>query len=639
MLGALFILIWAAFVLSKSPSGGYAPGTVSCPKGVKSFIREGSTISNEEKDWIKERHKVTDRALAEFLRSVNMTDFDVDEFMTKNSSLLVNIAVSVSGGGYRSMLTGAGQVAALDNRTQDALEVGLGGILQSSTYFAGLSGGAWLVGSLTMQDFASVDQIVFEDPDDLWNLTETRQLPNTTSLWKVIFPAIRLDADGVLSHINNWKNGIELDLDKKNAAGFQTTITDAWGRALAFQLFPKGKDNHGAATTWSDIRDLNAFKNHEMPFPILVSLARQPDSIFYSLNSTVVEANPFEMGSFDTDLNTFVDIKYLGTKLVDGKSNGTCVGGYDNSGFIIGTSSSLFNQFLNTLVCKECKLVGKPFDYVLKPILKRFLLRISSDKDDVAVVNPNPFYHSSYGKDNNITTDESLVLFDGGLGGETIPLSNLMTTERKLDAVFAFDNANWPNGSSLVDAYLRQFVDKGESTVCPYVPDVTSFTQQNLTAKPTFFGCDAKNLTGLTKDGVVPPLVIYLANRPYEYLSNTSTFQMSYTDQEKKAMIQNGFDITSRLNGTIDEEYRACIGCAVIRREQERLGQKQTDQCKKCFQRYCWDGTISRVNTTNYSPPVNFTNSGLTNRSMDVPTLKINESPKSSFSIFSLFRI
>ena len=254
MLRTLFFFIWAAFVVARSPTGGYAPGTVACPKGVKSFIREGNTISNEEKDWIKERHKITDQALAEFLKSVNMTDFDVDEFMTKNSSLLVNIAVSVSGGGYRSMLTGAGQVAALDNRTQDALEVGLGGILQSSTYFAGLSGGAWLVGSLTMQDFASVDQIVFEDPDDLWNLTETRQLPNTTSLWKVIYPAIRLDAIGVLSHINNWNNGIQLDLEKKEAAGYETTITDAWGRALAFQLFFFVKDNHGAATTWCDIR-------------------------------------------------------------------------------------------------------------------------------------------------------------------------------------------------------------------------------------------------------------------------------------------------------------------------------------------------------------------------------------------------
>lgn len=638
MLRILLFFIWAAFVAAKSPTGGYAPGRVSCPANVKSFIREGNSISNDEEDWIKKRHKTTDAALSEFLKTVDLKDFDVDKFMNKNKSLSVNIAVAVSGGGYRSMLTGAGQVAALDNRTQDALEVGLGGILQSSTYFAGLSGGAWLVGSLTMQDFASVDQVVFENPDDLWNLTETRQLPNTTSLWKVIFPAVRLDYDGVLSHINNWNNGIRQDLDKKNAAGFDTSITDAWGRALSFQLFPKGNDNHGSASLWSDIRDLKAFKNHEMPFPILVSLARQPDSIFYSLNSTVVESNPFEMGSFDTDLNTFVDIKYVGTKLVDGRSNGSCVGGYDNAAFVIGTSSSLFNQFLNTLVCKDCKLVGKPFDYILKPILKRFLLKISKDLDDVAVVNPNPFYHSSYGTDNNITTDENLVLFDGGLGGETIPLANLMTKERKLDAVFAFDNANWPNGSTLVDTYERQFTEKGESSLCPYVPDVTSFLQQNLTAKPTFFGCDAKNLTDLTKSGVVPPLVIYLANRPYEFLSNTSTFQMSYTDHEKKAMIQNGFDITSRLNGTIDEEYRACIGCAVIRREQERLGEEQTDQCKKCFKRYCWDGTITKPTRENQYPLVNFTNSGLTNGTMDVDTLKIDQSPRSTFSIFSLFK-
>ena len=37
-----------------------------------------------------------------------------------------------------------------------------------------------------------------------------------------------------------------------------------------------------------------------------------------------------------------------------------------------------------------------------------------------------------------------------------------------------------------------------------------------------------------------------------------------YTDKEKKAMVQNGFDTATRANMTIDEEWAACVGCAVI---------------------------------------------------------------------------
>ena len=66
-------------------------------------------------------------------------------------------------------------------------------------------------------------------------------------------------------------------------------------------------------------------------------------------------------------------------------------------------------------------------------------------------------------------------------------------------------------------------------------------------------------------------------------------------------MITNGFEVASMLNGTLDEEWRACVGCAIIRREQERLGLEQTKQCKLCFERYCWDGTIYEEKKLNIS--------------------------------------
>jgi len=51
------------------------------------------------------------------------------------------------------------------------------------------------------------------------------------------------------------------------------------------------------------------------------------------------------MGSWDPSLSAMVNLTYVGTHLSSGKpDNDTgCVTGFDQAGFIIGTSSSLFN--------------------------------------------------------------------------------------------------------------------------------------------------------------------------------------------------------------------------------------------------------------------------------------------------------
>ena len=59
---------------------------------------------------------------------------------------------------------------------------------------------------------------------------------------------------------------------------------------------------------------------------------------------------------------------------------------------------------------------------------------------------------------------------------------------------------------------------------------------KRVNCKTNIFGCDAKNLTALEKDGVIPPLVVYFANRPYEYYSNVSTFDLTFTDEQKRVL-------------------------------------------------------------------------------------------------------
>lgn len=60
------------------------------------------------------------------------------------------------------------------------------------------------------------------------------------------------------------------------------------------------------------------FQNAEMPFPISVADGRYPGTKVINLNATVFEFNPFEMGSWDPSLNSFANVKYLGTNVSNG---------------------------------------------------------------------------------------------------------------------------------------------------------------------------------------------------------------------------------------------------------------------------------------------------------------------------------
>lgn len=595
---------------------GYAPTQVNCPSN-GSLIREANSISPEEAAWVRARHVKTDAAIREYLSRVGVnypqTGFDVH-----NNTKPINIALAFSGGGLRSMLTGAGEFAALDNRSSLATQNGLGGVLQSSTYIAGLSGGSWLLATLIYQDWPTIDEVVFENPYNVWDYTTFNTFFNTSSPASWVYNFDFVDYEESLARLAWWNfpvnKGIKMDLRKKRDVGFPVTVTDAWGRVLAHLLFRKGDDNWMESATWSGIQEIPGFANQDMPFPIITALARRPNSLRYDVNSPIVEFNPYEMGSFDTSINTFHDLQYLGSAVVNGTPTGHCYTGYDNAAFVVGTSSSMFNTVVNKLVCPGCKPLGK----VLKFFVKRLLRFMSRHNLDIAWFEPNPFYGSEYAASEAISTSDTLYLMDGGLAGEIVPLSTLAVKERELDLVFAFDNDGheWPQGTSLINTYQRQFSYEGASTVFPYVPGQSTFTHHNLTARPTFFGCNARNLTGLAKDGVIPPLVIYLANRPYEFYSNTSTMKITYSDSEKKGMVANGFDIASQGNHTASPNWQMCVGCAMVRRAEERNNATQSQQCQQCFQQYCWDGSL--YEEMPYLPPENFTVDGRTNEPMDL---------------------
>ena len=206
----VLLVLLIQIVLGGSPTGGYAPGKVTCPSDkVTRSALEG--IGADEKSYIDERYKIAKSEMTTFLKNANMSDFDVDSFMEQYNP---TIGIAFSGGGYRAMLSGAGAMKALDSRS-DKPSV-LGGILQSANYMVGLSGGAWLVGSVASNDFISIDKILGQDK--LWNLK------NSLFAYNGFF--------GVISNAVMWTK-INIQVKLKFLFGSTISLTDIYGRALS----------------------------------------------------------------------------------------------------------------------------------------------------------------------------------------------------------------------------------------------------------------------------------------------------------------------------------------------------------------------------------------------------------------------
>lgn len=239
----------------------------------------------------------------------------------------------------------------------------------------------------------------------------------------------------------------------------------------------------GANLTWSSIRNLTSFKDHSMPYAILIANGKTVEAEVVSPNLTfIVEISPYELGNRDA-LNTFVDTEYLGSSLEDGDSH-QCVRNFDNAGFVMGTSSSVFNAVFSNLDDYDVSTV-------LRPIFDQIMSVVSDTKDDVAIYKPNPFYETSYAQVDTIINNNTLLLVDGGENGQNVPFYPLIQTDRGVDVILAFDNSadtkeNWPNGTSFTETYKWQFTNQGKGTPFPYVPTVDTYLNEDLKEKPIF---------------------------------------------------------------------------------------------------------------------------------------------------------
>ncbi|KNB04609.1 lysophospholipase [Fusarium oxysporum f. sp. lycopersici 4287] len=513
---------------------GYAPGRVSCPQR-RPIIRKATTLSTEETSWLKLRGNNTISALKDVLTRANIGDIDTDAYVNgivSDGGELPRIGIAISGGGYRAMMNGAGAIAAFDNRTTNSTDKGhLGGILQAATYLSGLSGGSWAVGSLYVQNFTTVESIIYASSGLL------------DSLWQFDNSIIEGPAD--LS-VAQYYRELYQDVKDKADAGYNKTITDYWGRALSYQLV--NASDGGPAYTFSSIANDIEFVAATAPMPIIVAVERTSGQLQIAGNSTIIEFNPWEMGSYDPGLAAFAPLKYIGSDFSNGtiKRDGNCIAGVDNAGFVMGTSSSLFNQAF--LQIEKAENVP---DFLLKAI-NNTLADIGEENKDIANW-PNPFY--KYNPRNNLNANSTvLTLVDGGEDLQNIPLHPLLLSERQVDVIFAVDGSadtttHWPNGTALVATY--QSSKEGASTQnseFPKVPDQNTFINLGLNKRPTFFGCNThSNNSG--------PVIVYLPNTPYTYQSNFTTFDLEYSDTERDEIIRNGYNVATMGNATVDSVH------------------------------------------------------------------------------------
>ncbi|OAA69096.1 lysophospholipase precursor [Cordyceps fumosorosea ARSEF 2679] len=565
---------------------GYAPSEVTCPS-TRPFIRDSSStvLSPEETAWLPMRRNETITHIKDFLKRAAIPNFDSDAYLqnvNSNSSALPNIGIAISGGGYRAMLNGAGAIKAFDSRSTGSTDKGnLGGLLQSATYLSGLSGGGWLVGSIFTNNFTTVQDAVATNK--IWEFGESI-LEGPKDIGIVKYYATILD-----------------ELDNKHDAGFNRSITDIWGRMLSFQLV--NAKNGGPSFTFSSIANDTEFAAGRTPLPILVADSRAPGEKNTTIESVLFEFNPWELGSTDPGMTGFVPLKYTGSKFDNGTlpSSEKCINGFDNVGYVMGTSSSLFNQIILRMESNPDKYQPKNIPKTVIAFITDFLTTLGNRSDDVADWTPNPFKNWNSGK-NYVATSDSLTLVDGGEDGQNVPFHPHTVDARKVDVVFAVDSSadtsNWPDGAAPFATYQRTKSNSSAGTSFPVVPDNNTFINLGLNTRPTFFGCDVSS-----SSGPIPPLVVYMANYPYVFHSNLSTFTMSINDTTRDAVISNGWAVVTQMNSTRDTNWPTCVSCAMLSRSFDRTKTTVPAACKDCFSKYCWNGTVdSSKPAASYAP-------------------------------------
>ncbi|KAF8432987.1 lysophospholipase catalytic domain-containing protein [Boletus edulis BED1] len=599
-----FLSLSAGLVAAQSvASQAYTPVAGVCPNGFTLVRMAGSpghqSLSASEAAYVQARRsQVIPQAWKTYLANVEATKVALPSYVSSilngSSCETPSFGIATSGGGYRAAIFGAGVLNALDGRNVSSNSAGIGGLLQAATYIAGLSGGSWFLTSLAQANFPTMQELVFGFPNPI-------VANNSWGGWNAEY-SIDAPSSNPVTVTEYLINLIE-ELEGKYRAGYPVTFADFWSRTLARHFvngtfssnFFDESYTHGAGILWSSVAETESFASYAIPFPIIVSDLSAPgentsnivSGDYIPTSNPIFEFNVFEMGSFDPMLSAFAPTKYLGTT-----NNSVCVTNYDQSSLVAGSSSELFNTFNLTSTLGDALT------------LLNSLLPDSGIEHDVASW-PNPFY--GIAPETFLSSNQMVLkLVDGGEDGENIPVQPLLVKARGLDTILAIDASgdvhNFANGSALIATQDRITLLSPAYSFPPVPTSPGEFIAQNLSTRPTFFGCNTASASDTT------PLLIYLANGGPPHngqtpVTNISTFQLSSSSSTTQAMLDQIFMIATQgypanSSMTTDPEWPACLACAIVDRARERAGETRSGVCESCFARYCWSGSTLGINAT-----------------------------------------
>nr|ODN90127.1 hypothetical protein L203_02050 [Cryptococcus depauperatus CBS 7841] len=529
----------------------YAPYEVECPSSpppsTEEWIWSADKLSKGERDFVHRRSEKVNHAVEKMMRRQGLP----------SPPRMPVIGYAISGGGYRSMLTGLGGLMGLMDH-HEAHTAGTAGWFDAITYLTGLSGGAWGTGSFIANEGLSPMKLV----EQIWNLESNLVYPDDDKLFFY---------SNIIGH-----------LDGKRSTGHPVQLTDLWALAIAEHMLPPKWRfaGHPNMTVSALAKEIKGLETGDLPLPILVASQREEGEYVIAANATLWEFTPYSFGAWAFGSNEkvpggFTPVEYLGSHLIDGKLSGKCWKGLDRLSFVMGTSSTLFNGALQLLNHTESKgiIVG---------LLKEILQELGQDDFDVSRI-PNPFFNWT-GQVNPLSNLTHLTLVDAGETNQNIPLEPLLTPERKVDAIIAYDASHdtptgWPNGSSLHTTFTRAIIlnEKDDTRIMmPDIPTGEEFVEGGLNRRPVFFGCDTTQT----------PMIIYIPQNPWTYYSNQSTFRLEYSLVEAQKMMLNGLRSTT-LNSTTPI-WSTCLSCALTDRAFGYTAENRTDICSECFKLFCW---------------------------------------------------
>lgn len=521
-----------------NPFVPYAPAPGFCPSG--SLVRSANGLGSQEQAWISKRKPITDKALASW----------VAQFGSFPASSMPNVGMALAGGFLRASLLGAGIHQQLNGGEGTGP---MSGLLQGIQYETTLSGSAAYQAGLQQNNWPSIASLA----QSLW-------VPNYATGMQ---PGAAQNEQALAI------SQIAADASAKTAASYPLTLIDVYGRIIGWSNL-KGNDG-GVNSLLSDTQSQSNFVNANVPFPIMTSIGTVDTgySCVPGLNGTQYELTPFEFGSWDYGVSSFMKMKYLGTRMLSGRpATPVCTTGFDNLGFMVGTSANtlawdcvaLNNQSITNPLGGLAALLD-PFNNTIGSISS--LITGPFDRNVWSAI-PNPFYRQTSSP--LVQAQPELYLVDGGNSGQVIPLWPLL--HRNLDVVFVWDNYydldnTYTTGTQLYNTYVAAQAAGLKSM--PQIPTVAQMQAAGQNRKPTAFGCNDNTTSTF----------IYV---PYDtFVPQTqATNNLTTTPEQTNNYIKDG-NLLATNNG--NTQWPQCVACLVMKKKATSL----PSFCNACFTTYC----------------------------------------------------